>query len=162
MHRKKALQKRNDDGEELTRNDGGRDQQRKRSDGGRDQRRGAGRDPEELTSDDGGRDQQQKRSAEEISSDGRKRSGTDPERGRLVRRSPAGLRAVLSAEEISAARHWPEGSEEISRSARRLVPEEGGSGRGVAAGRSACNLATDRPEAAGRVARLPGVKMSNF
>jgi hypothetical protein len=42
MHRKKELQQRSDDGEELTRNDGGKDQQQKRSDGGRDQRRGAG------------------------------------------------------------------------------------------------------------------------
>ena len=46
MHRKKALQKRSDDGEELTRNDGGRDRSRRGATGGRDQRRGAGRDPE--------------------------------------------------------------------------------------------------------------------
>ena len=114
--------------------------------------RRSGRKAETRNDRERGRDQQ--RRAEEV----RHGSGARATGPKVSGRTSC----VLSAEEISAARHWPEESEEISRSARPLVPAEGGRGRGTAAGPSACNLATDRPEAVRRVARLPGVKMSNF
>ena len=113
--------------------------------------------------------------AEEISSriGARKRSGTTAEEisdgGRLapeVGRDPAGLCAVLSAEEISAAQHWTEAAAEIRRDgwtdeAGSVEEISGGSCRDLRSSErlQPCNRSA---RSVRRVARLPGVKMSNF
>ena len=103
-----------------------------------------------------GRDQQ--RRAEEISDGGR----LAPEVGR----DPAGLRAALSAEEISAAQHWTEAAAEIRRDgwtdeAGSVEEISGGSCRDLSSSErlQPCNRSA---RSVRRVARLPGVKMSNF
>ena len=166
MQKKKSVaEEERSNGEELTRNDGGRDQQQRRATA-EEISGGAGRDPEELTSDDGGRDQQQERSAEEISSDGRKRSATAA--GWLLR--SAGIRPdfvrlyVLTCSQLcSTGRKRRPRSGATAGTMRPEAPKRSAAEAvETSAGPSACNLATDRPEAVRRVARLPGVKMSNF